>query len=267
MSRAIYPLVAASALVLLGASCSRGQSGCERNEDCPSGKACAPDRRCFPAAPLSISTTRLAGARVAEVYSEPLVAEGGIPPYRWALKAEPPLGWLRIDSASGHLSNQPTQLPDKPVPERAITVTVRDHSNAGDGQEQSVQLPFAVRACSGESFTCWVADAGACFEGTAACLDGQPQACKIKTPSTIFEHCGVSAGIYCGECSTMKDDRCAGGKCQCGSEPTCTPPKKCCAAHCVDQSRDVKHCGGCDVACPAGQKCVPSATGGGRCGP
>jgi hypothetical protein len=49
---------------------------------------------------------------------------------------------------------------------------------------------------------------------------------------------------------------------RCGVE-LCTSDEVCCGDHCVDVTRDPRHCGGCDTPCNTGESCVASAC---RCG-
>ncbi len=107
--------------------------------------------------------------------------------------------------------------------------------------------------------------------GVGGCPVALPDACKgpagdlyctnLRFDNASCGACGVPcpAGAYC------RDGRCSDpGSTEPGSPvpaPTCRQPFKLCTdpfggTHCTDLATDVRNCGGCDIACGAGTRCL-----------
>jgi len=84
----------------------------------------------------------------------------------------------------------------------------------------------------------------------------------------------VSDPANCGACGRVcaPGAVCRGGDCVpvgpgCGPGPSCAPGVSCCNDRCVDLRNDPTNCGGCGVACVAGQLCINGQCAGVTCNP
>ncbi len=103
------------------------------------------DTRCILPDPLEITTPSLAGGTVGTPYSQTLQAQGGTPPFSWAITAGSLPSGLSLNSSTGEISGTPTSEETL-----VFTVEVTDAAMNTD----SKQLSIAVTA-------------GGCFVGTA----------------------------------------------------------------------------------------------------
>ena len=98
-----------------------------------------------PLQPLKITTSSLTEAGLCAVFSQPITAQGGTPPYVWSLGANSPL-WLSIGSTSGLLTGTPASAGTW-----TISATVRDSSQAADTKTLIVTVigsPAAITTVS-----------------------------------------------------------------------------------------------------------------------
>lgn len=77
----------------------------------------------IPPAPLTISTTSLPDGIHQLKYTEPLVATGGVTPYKWSLAAGKLPPGLTLNATTGIIAGKPTQATTAPV---GFTVKVTD---------------------------------------------------------------------------------------------------------------------------------------------
>ncbi len=95
------------------------------------------------------------------------------------------------------------------------------------------------------------AGVGACLAGTSSC----------DPSGTGFGECSDEITPSVETCSGGLDDDCDGftdcGDPDCNTDPACScaPGEVDCGGACVDTSTDPNHCGGCGVACSAGESC------------
>ena len=240
-------------LLIYGCSEPLDETACTRNDDCDEGYACKPSGVCESAAQLRITSKTLIDAFIGEAYSDMVTATGGIKDYTWSLSpvdsGETRLDWIEIVPDTGEIRNEPGEFPAELGSGLRITVTVRDMSNRGEGQEDSLEFTVNIKECRGDT-TCWEyqEDQGiwGCRQGLETCTDGVLSGqCELTGWSTSTEHCGVG----CGACDTGKADRCVQGGCVCGQTGgPCPAGETCCSGACTDL-KDLNHCGACDTPC------------------
>lgn len=236
-------------------SCSEplDDTACTRNDDCESGYACNSSGVCVEAAKLQIVTLSIMDAFTGETYSELVIAAGGIEAYTWSLSPQDPadtrLDWIEIAADTGEIRNKAGEFPGEMGAGLGVTVTVRDSSNRGEGQEYSRDFKLNIKECRGDQ-TCWEygEDQGTwgCRQGTQVCVDGALSGqCVLGGWSTSTDHCGEG----CGVCNEQVADRCVGGNCACGQTGgPCPADRTCCSGSCSDLN-DLSHCGACDSPC------------------
>ncbi len=105
---------------------------------------------------------------------------------------------------------------------------------------------------------------GVCADGKRQCQDGKLACAPGVAPGAVKESCDGADN----DCNGKVDDgqvcaagmTCAGSQgCRCGSGPACTGSKHCCSGSCLDVSASTANCGGCGVACGAGESCASEA--------
>lgn len=122
---------------------------------------------------------------------------------------------------------------------------VSDGSVGDAGCTTDLGCPAATPACS----------LGVCVECTAtndaAC--SASEACDVPT-STCVPTCSVD-----GDCALGRI--CTSGACVegCRADRPCLGSATCCDDACVDVDEDPRHCGGCGMACGAGESCCDRA--------
>jgi len=87
--------------------------------------------------PLRLVTTKLPAAGLNQLYEAPLMAEGGLPPYRWTVLADSFPTGLELDGNSGLVTGTPTQVTDESI---LLTVEV----SAADGARATGDVSLAV---------------------------------------------------------------------------------------------------------------------------
>jgi hypothetical protein len=248
-----YLLVALMLWLASGCSEPLDDTACNRNEDCAEGYACGPDGVCAEAPKLQVVPKTLVDAFIGEAYSELIRATGGIGDYTFSLSLDAPgesrLGWMEIVPGTGEIRNKAGEFPTEMGTGLGITVTVKDESNRGNGQEASYGFELDILECRGDK-TCWEygEEQGlwGCRQGIEACVDGALSGqCVLSGWSTSTEHCGDG----CGVCDVQKADRCVEGNCNCGQAGgPCPADRTCCSGACTDLD-DLNHCGACDTPC------------------
>ena len=209
---------------------------------CPEGQRCNQDQECVAADPLRITTETLPDGRINFDYSEQLQAEGGLPPYSWAVtQADAGLEFLSITSF-GKLEGTTTQ----PVENASITIAVTDDGyGGGETDSQTFVLTF-VTCQEGDVELCYIPQNGVCYQGSRNCLNGQMSDCQAgPDTSSSRRNCGPD----CSECDGSVADGCAGGLCACGTGAVCTGSDRCCGGSCMDVSDNIENCGGCGADC------------------
>lgn len=247
--------IAATAVWLVCGGCGGGGGGgsdagtdngvfrCDlQDHACPEGQRCTREQECVEAEPLRIVTDTLPDGRVDFGYSQQLEAEGGLPPYGWAIaRADPALDFLAI-SPRGKLEGSSRQV----VTDASITVEVTDDGYGG-GETASATFILSFHLCrDGDTELCYAPRDGACHQGSRTCTDGQMGPCEPgPNLSADRMHCGPS----CEECDRSVSDACSQGLCACGDGPVCTGANRCCEGTCIDVDDNVEHCGGCNRDC------------------
>ncbi|HEY8428392.1 MAG TPA: hypothetical protein VIL20_08465 [Sandaracinaceae bacterium] len=107
-----------------------------------------------------------------------------------------------------------------------------------------------------------------CGASSIGCTGNRQSWCCPPRPGTTEAYCADidRSAADCGacgvECDPRVSDRCDGGRCRCGTgRDACdgTPESICCSngvdVMCVDTTRDRNHCGRCNNACAAGERC------------
>ncbi|MCB9591115.1 MAG: hypothetical protein H6719_00160 [Sandaracinaceae bacterium] len=115
--------------------------------------------------------------------------------------------------------------------------------------------PDATDVCNGVDDDCdGVVDEVLDPTMSLGCVGGAP-----VDFATDLRHCG-GCRVDCAEAHGAGADACVGGACVCRSDPSaaaCTEGDRptCCDDGCHDLANDVTSCGGCGLACGAGERC------------
>ena len=149
----MHKLAVLALLLTYGCSEPLDETACTRNDDCEDGHACNSDGVCVSAAQLRITGKTLMDAFTGEAYSDLVTATGGIKDYTWLLSpvdsGETRLDWIEIVPDTGEIRNKPGEFPAELGSGLRITVTVRDMSNRGEGQEDSAGSVVDCHRCLG----------------------------------------------------------------------------------------------------------------------
>lgn len=145
-----------------------------------------------------------------------------------------------------------------------------------DGGTACVGLSSDAENCGACGVRCADGRGTRCFAGSCECGDGvdgcngtRSSTCCPARPGTTRPYCAsfdrdVNDCDGCGiACDGRRTDRCSAGNCYCGDRAiTCegTEASLCCddafgEGSCVDTRTSRVHCGGCNVACAAGELC------------
>lgn len=209
---------------------------------CPQGQRCNRDQECVAADPLRITTESLPHGRINFGYSQQLEAEGGLPPYSWAItQADAGLEFLSITSF-GKLEGTPAQ----PVENGSVTITATDDGYGGGETASKTFFLTFVTCQEGDVELCYTPRNGVCYEGFRTCQDGQMSDCQAGSDTSQNRK---SCGPDCSECDGATADACVDGLCACGSGAVCAGTDRCCNGTCMDVSDNIENCGGCGADC------------------
>ncbi len=138
--------------------------------------------------------------------------------------------------------------------------------NDCDGDAKEVDLNKDGKSDLG--MACQTSKPGVCSAGQKRCAKGKLVCQSNISPGQKKETCNgqdddcdgtADNGNLCG-----KGNSCQGKKgCRCATSPACVGDEQCCGGSCQDIQKDPSHCGGCGVACGAGESCSGGAC---RCG-
>ncbi len=103
--------------------------------------ACGGGGSTVPQPPLSVVTTFLPGGTLGTVYSQPLAATGGIPPYSWSITAGSLPAGLTLDSSTGLISGTFGGLVNGPI---SFMVTVTDSEAAPKNAKANLSILVAT---------------------------------------------------------------------------------------------------------------------------
>ena len=145
-------------------------------------------------APLSVTTTSLAGGQVGSAYTQTLAATGGVTPYSWSVTGLPP--GLSVNPATGVISGTP-QTPGTAT----VTVTVTDAENPAVTASKQLSIVVKPAPLMITTASLPAATGGAAYSATLAATGGTtPYAWSVTAGSlppglTLNASTGVISGI------------------------------------------------------------------------